>query len=83
MSQDKFKPAYILSVIIAILMIVASAGGLFIDGLYRDNTYLHLYRLWLGQFPKPRIIRSRIFKIGTIDRKLSQGENPAFWHIFQ
>jgi hypothetical protein len=36
MSQTKLKPAYILSVIIAILMAIASASGLFTD-LYRDN----------------------------------------------
>ena len=36
MSQNKLKPAYILSVIIATLMAVASASGLFTD-LYRDN----------------------------------------------
>ena len=30
---------YNLSIIITILIIVASAGGLFIDGLYRDNTW--------------------------------------------
>jgi hypothetical protein len=31
--------AYVLSAIIASLMIVASAGGLFIDDLYRDNAF--------------------------------------------
>lgn len=36
MLQTPFKPAYILSVIIAILASVASVGGLFTD-LYRDN----------------------------------------------
>lgn len=39
MLQSKFKTAYNLSIIITILIIVASAGGLFIDGLYRDNTW--------------------------------------------
>jgi len=37
MLQTKFRSAYILSAIIAILTIVASAGGLFLDNLYRDN----------------------------------------------
>ena len=37
MTQTKLGSAHILTVIIAILAIVASAGGLFIDGLYRDN----------------------------------------------
>jgi len=36
-SQAKSKPAYVLSVLIAVLAVVASAGGLFIDNLYRDN----------------------------------------------
>lgn len=39
MSQAKFKTAYILSIIIGILMIVQSAGGLLIQGLYRDNVW--------------------------------------------
>jgi hypothetical protein len=38
--RTKFRSAYILSAIIAILMIVAAAGGLFIVDLYRDNTYV-------------------------------------------
>ncbi len=37
MSQNKLKPVYILSVVIAILMAAASAAGLFTH-LYRDNT---------------------------------------------
>ena len=37
MLQTKLRPAYILTAIITILAIAASAGGLFIDGLYRDN----------------------------------------------
>lgn len=37
MTQTKLGSAHILTVIIAVLAIVASAGGLFIDGLYRDN----------------------------------------------
>jgi hypothetical protein len=37
MLQTKLRPVYILTAIITILAIVASAGGLFIDHLYRDN----------------------------------------------
>jgi hypothetical protein len=37
MLQTKLRPAYILTAIITILAIAASTGGLFIDGLYRDN----------------------------------------------
>jgi hypothetical protein len=37
MTVTSDKSLYLLSVLIAILMAVASAGGLFIDGLYRDN----------------------------------------------
>lgn len=39
MFRTKPTAAYILSAIIAILTIVASAGGLFIDDLYRDNAF--------------------------------------------
>lgn len=38
--QTKFKFAYVLSVIITVLTIAASAGGLFIEDLYRDNTLI-------------------------------------------
>jgi hypothetical protein len=37
MSQSKFNPAYTLSALIAVLAAAASAGGFFINGLYRDN----------------------------------------------
>ncbi len=40
MSQIQLKPAYILSVIIAILTIVASTGGLLLDNLYQDNLFV-------------------------------------------
>jgi hypothetical protein len=39
MRPTKFRTAYSLSIVITILIIVASAGGLFIEGLYRDNTW--------------------------------------------
>jgi len=38
MLQTKFKSAYVLSAIVAILAIVASAEGLFLGALYRDNS---------------------------------------------
>jgi len=46
MLQTKLRPAYILSAIIAILATVASAGGLFLGDLYRDNTFIS--SLWKG-----------------------------------
>ena len=39
MLPTKYRTAYNLSIIITSLIIVASAGGLFVDGLYRDNTW--------------------------------------------
>lgn len=46
MLQTKLRPAYIFSAIIAILATVASAGGLFLGDLYRDNTFVA--SLWGG-----------------------------------
>ncbi|MGD2157030.1 MAG: hypothetical protein PVG32_09175 [Anaerolineales bacterium] len=46
MEQTKLRPVYILSAMIAILATIASAGGLFLDGLYRDNTFVT--SLWGG-----------------------------------
>lgn len=39
MFRSKPTAAYILSAIIILLAILSSAGGLFIDGLYRDNAF--------------------------------------------
>jgi hypothetical protein len=46
MDQNKLKPAYILSVLIAILATIVSVGGLLLDGLYRDNAFVKT--TWLG-----------------------------------
>lgn len=46
MSIAKLRPVYVLSVIIAILATAASAGGLCLDGLYQDNTFVTT--LWGG-----------------------------------
>ena len=40
MFQTKLKPAYILSILIAVLATATSAGGLLLDGLYRDNLFV-------------------------------------------
>jgi hypothetical protein len=40
------KPVIILSSLIAILALIASAGGLFLDGLYRDNPFVTA--VWKG-----------------------------------
>ncbi len=39
MLKDRFKISFILSVIIIVLAIILSAGGIFMDGLYQDNAY--------------------------------------------
>lgn len=46
MSQTDRRPSYILSVIIVILAIITSLGGLFIADLYRDNSFVT--SLWKG-----------------------------------
>jgi len=38
-TQKKYRTAFMLSILILILMTIASIGGLFIDGLYRDNLW--------------------------------------------
>ena len=44
--SKKFKTTFILSVLIAVLALVASAGGLFLDNLYRDNPFVTA--VWQG-----------------------------------
>ncbi len=46
MSEQIRKPATTLSIIIAVLAAIASAGGLLLDGLYRDNAFVTT--TWLG-----------------------------------
>jgi hypothetical protein len=40
MIQTKFKTTHILSISVVILTTIASAGGLLLDGLYRDNLFV-------------------------------------------
>lgn len=46
MMQAKLKPAYILSIIIAILAAMAATGGLFLGDMYRDNIFVS--SVWRG-----------------------------------
>ena len=46
MEQNKLKPAYIFSILIAILAMIASIGGLLLGSLYRDNAFVKT--TWLG-----------------------------------
>ena len=46
MSETKLKPVTIFSILIAILATIASAGGLLLGGLYRDNAFVTT--TWLG-----------------------------------
>ena len=39
-SYTKLKPALVLSSVVAALAVIASAGGLFLEGLYRDNLFV-------------------------------------------
>ncbi len=46
MSEPRLKPAFVLSILIAVLAALASAGGLLLPGLYRDNAFVRT--TWLG-----------------------------------
>lgn len=46
MFKTKFKVSIILSTIIILLAVIASAGGLFMEILYRDNAYVKT--AWCG-----------------------------------
>ena len=46
MPETKLKPVTTLSILIAVLATFASAGGLLLDGLYRDNAFVTT--TWLG-----------------------------------
>lgn len=46
MPETKLKPVTTLSILIAIFAVIASAGGLLLDSLYRDNAFVKT--TWLG-----------------------------------
>ena len=46
MLKTKFKTAFVISLLVAILAALASAGGLLFKGLYRDNAFVTT--TWLG-----------------------------------
>lgn len=46
MFKTKFQTTFILSIVIAVLMTIASLGGLLLENLYRDNDFIS--RLWRG-----------------------------------
>lgn len=46
MQRMPHKPVFILSLLIAVLAALSSLGGLFLDGLYRDNDFVKA--TWLG-----------------------------------
>jgi hypothetical protein len=46
MMKSKFKSAYVLSIIILVLMVAVSVGGLLIPDLYQDNA--HVTAAWFG-----------------------------------
>jgi len=39
MVQSNFKRDFVFSITIAVLMVIATAGGIFTDSLYRDNVW--------------------------------------------
>lgn len=44
--NNKLKASYVLSIIIIVLSLISALGGLFIDNLYRDNTFVN--SAWRG-----------------------------------
>lgn len=46
MFKTKFNPAFVISLLVATLALIASAGGLLRDDLYRDNAFVTT--TWLG-----------------------------------
>lgn len=72
MQQSKFQPTLILSILIAILMFIASVGGLLLSNLYQDTPFIS--RLWQGNdavtlfVALPLLIGSMIFARRGSDR---------------
>jgi hypothetical protein len=64
MSQAKLKTAYVLSAIIAILMIMQSMGGLFLHGLYRNNLFVQ--SSWYGNDLVTLVITAPLLMIGAL-----------------
>lgn len=48
MKAKKLKLPFLLTLIIVVLASIASAGGLFLEQLYRDNTFIRA--AWRGNY---------------------------------
>lgn len=57
-------PALFLSYLIAGLALVASAGGIFIDGLYRGNDFV--VSAWLGNDIVTLVVAVPIFLVAVV-----------------
>ena len=74
-SETNHRPAFTLSVLIAVLAVIASAGGLSLNGLYRDNTFVT--SAWKGNdvitlfLAVPLLVMAMIFsKRGSLKAQL-------------
>ena len=73
MPETKLKPLITLSILIAILAAFASAGGLLLNGLYRDNAFVKT--TWLGNDAVTLFLSIPILVVAMIlsNRKDSKG----------
>ncbi len=77
MSQSKFRVAYNLSVIIGVLIIVQSAGGLLIQGLYRDNTWAK--SAWYGNDLVTLVVAVPMLVLIVIAQFVANAGVPGAW----
>ena len=77
MSITKSKSAFILSIIIAFLMVVASMGGLFVNGLYQDN--LLVTSGWYGNDLVTLLLALPLFVLSLILSKQGSKRAQLVW----
>ena len=77
MQQHNLKTAYILSLLIAILAILASIGGLVLDGLYRDNAFVKT--TWLGNDAVTLILAAPILICALIFSRRNSLKAQLVW----
>jgi hypothetical protein len=77
MSQSKFKTAYVLSAIIVALSLIASAGGLLLNGLYRDNAFVKT--TWLGNDAVTLLIAVPILVVALVFSNRGSLRTQLIW----
>jgi hypothetical protein len=75
--SEKFKTTSLLSILIVILALIASGGGLFLDGLYRDNRFVTA--VWKGNDAVTLLVALPLLVVVLILAKRDSNRAKLIW----